>query len=75
MRLSTASLIIAYVATLAVQALPVDSNNDLTLRSAEIDGAPVARGLAGIDLETREDDLEARDPKKYLLLEKSNFNC
>ena len=74
MRLSTASLIVAYVATLAVQAFPVDSSNDLTLRSAEIDGAPVARGLTGIDLEAREEDLEQRDPKKYFLLEKPNFN-
>jgi hypothetical protein len=53
MRLSSASLILAYVAAIAVQALPVDSGNDLTLRSAEVDVA-VARGLGDIAVETRD---------------------
>lgn len=56
MRLSTASLIFAYVATIAVQALPVESGNELTLRSAEVD-VVVARGLGDVDI-------ESRDPKK-----------
>jgi len=61
MRLSTASLILAYVAAIAVHALPVDSGNDLTLRSAEAGVAVDTRGLGDIDIETRDPD-----PKKYV---------
>jgi hypothetical protein len=59
MRLSTASLILAYVAALAVQAAPIDdSNGGLSLRSAELASAPVAR------VADSGPELDAREPKK-----------
>jgi len=59
MRLSTASLILAYVAALVVQAAPLgESNGGLSLRSAELVDAPVARSAEP------EVELDARDPAK-----------
>jgi hypothetical protein len=59
MRFSTASLILASVAALAVQAAPIDdSNGGLSLRSAELAGAQVARNAESTF------ELDAREPKK-----------
>jgi hypothetical protein len=58
MRFSTASIILASIAALAVQAAPIDeSTGALNVRSAEVASAEVARDVDSVF------ELEARDPK------------
>lgn len=58
MRFSTASLVLASIAALAVQAAPIDeSNGALGMRSTEIASAQVARDVDTVF------EIEARDPK------------
>jgi hypothetical protein len=56
MRASTASIILAICAMLAVQAAPVsvDDNSNLALRELGLENAMVARSV----------EIEAREPKK-----------
>ncbi len=58
MSLSTASLIMAYVATPAVQAAPIDnSEGGLSLRSIEITSVQVARSAdPAFEIEARGDE-------------------
>ncbi|KAF4627632.1 hypothetical protein G7Y89_g10527 [Cudoniella acicularis] len=58
MRFSTASLILAYVAAIAVQAAPVGESGagDLVMRSVDVANLPV-RALGDFEI-------EERDPKK-----------
>lgn len=63
MRASTASVILAFCAMLAVQAAPVEltGNGGLAVREVELADALMVRDLP---LEARETEIEKRDPKK-----------
>ena len=56
MRASTASLILAFCAAVAVQAAPLGETNGLSMRSAEALSVFDARALGS--------EIEVRDPKK-----------
>ena len=64
MRASTASVILAFCAMLAVQSAPLQLTGDagLAVREVEMSSAMMARDLP---LEAREVEIEERDPKKY----------
>jgi hypothetical protein len=63
MRAYTATLVLAFCAMLAVQAVPaqVNGNSGLSVREVELADALMARELP---LEAREVEIEERDPKK-----------
>jgi hypothetical protein len=58
MHLSTATLILAYVASIAVYALPVGESDTLVLRETSIIDAPVAQAVDSAF------ELDVRNPKK-----------
>ncbi len=71
MRPSTASIILAFCALLAVQAAPANVNTNGAIAAREVDLAD-ALMVRDLPLEARAVELEDRDPKKWVLLMAGN---